>query len=85
MGLCDNFLYRCLHAVVFFFAHVSEFRRFHKRTCELMKTENISGKDLKKEINNCSCLFDLPQSNALRGQLAEIKHELEEFNDQCLG
>ena len=45
----------------------------------------IWGKELKKENNNCSCLFDLPQRNSLRAQLSETKAELEQLVDQLLG
>ena len=52
---------------------------FHDAPCK-----PAAGKDIKKELNACSVIFDLPADNALRKQLSEMKATLEAFVDKTL-
>ena len=45
---------------------------------------SAAGKELKKEMNNCNVLYDLPPENALRKELSKMKAKLEEFVDKLL-
>ena len=49
-----------------------------KKDVKTIWTPQISGAELKKELNKCNVMYDLPKDNDVRASLVQVKLAMEE-------